>query len=203
METRHFGIWERYAWVAGILFVIALVAEVVVAIGIPASQVDSAAKIAQALHTHQHRLGAIASLSVVYAPMFLIYLSGLYTLLHMDTARARALGSLVLLGGTLLVTLHAVSDIGITGLVGAKLVGAFGPHHDPSVVYTLYLLTFALDSVGDIFGQSLCCCHGPARDRERGPAALARLDGDARRHPVVPSGLFPRRRYRHVRGARR
>jgi hypothetical protein len=37
--------WERYAWVAGIVFVIALVAESVVAAGVGLNQDDSAAKI--------------------------------------------------------------------------------------------------------------------------------------------------------------
>jgi hypothetical protein len=50
------------------------------------------------------------------------------------------------------VVLHAVSDIGITGLVGAKLA-AFSAQHDHSVAYTLYLMTFALESVGDVFGS--------------------------------------------------
>ena len=39
--------WERYGWVAGIVFVIALVAEIVVAVGVKLSQNDSAAKIAK------------------------------------------------------------------------------------------------------------------------------------------------------------
>ena len=48
--------------------------------------------------------------------------------------------------------MHAVSDIGITGLVGAKLA-AFGAHHDQGVSYALYLVTYALDSVADVFGS--------------------------------------------------
>jgi hypothetical protein len=58
----------------------------------------------------------IAYLSVVYATAFLIYLCGLYSVLRGDTDRERILGALVLTGGVLFVTLHAVSDIGITGL---------------------------------------------------------------------------------------
>ena len=42
--------------------------------------------------------------------------------------------------------------IGITGLVGAKLA-AFGAHHDQGVSYALYLTTYALDSVADVFGS--------------------------------------------------
>jgi hypothetical protein len=59
----------------------------------------------------------------------------------------------------LFVTLHAVSDIGITGLLGAKLA-SYGAQHDPGVSYTLYLMTFALDSVGDVFGSLLTAAAG-------------------------------------------
>ena len=143
---------ERYAWVAGVIFVIALVAESVIAIGVGVTQNDSPAKIARALYVHRERLLVIAYLSVVYATTFLIYLCGLYNLLRSDTHRPRALSSLVLVGGVLFVALHAVSDIGITGLIGAKLA-SFGSQQDHGISYTLYLLTFALDSVGDVFGS--------------------------------------------------
>jgi Domain of unknown function (DUF4386) len=158
VTTRSNSAWERYAWAAGILFVVALAAEVVVAIGIPVSQDDSPAKIAAALHDHSMRLLAIASLSVIYAPMFVIYLSRLSSLLRTDTARS--LGSLVLMGGVLFVTLHAVSDIGITGLVGSKLVKELSPQHDHSIFYALYLLTFAIESVGDVFGSLFAVATG-------------------------------------------
>ena len=160
VRTRPVGVWQRYAWVAGILFVIALVAEVVVAIGVPVSQDDSAAKIAKAVYNHHKRLWIIAYLSVVYAVMFPIYLNGLYNLLRMTAARFAVLGSLVLIGGVLFVTLHGVSDIAITGLVGTKLAKEFGPQHDQGVVYMLYLLTFALESVGDIFGSLFAVATG-------------------------------------------
>jgi Domain of unknown function (DUF4386) len=150
--VRSSGAWERYAWVAGILFVIALVAESVVATGLGLTQDDSAAKIASGLHEHRERLLAIAYLSAVYAAMFLIYLCSLYNLLRGGTDPPRILGSLVLVGGVLFVALHAVSDIGITGLLGAKLA-SFGSRHDQGVSYALYLMTFALDSVGDVFGS--------------------------------------------------
>jgi hypothetical protein len=74
--------WERYAWVAGILFVVALVAESVVATGVGLNQDDSSGKIASALYEHRERLLVIAYLSVVYAAMFLIYLCSLYNLLR-------------------------------------------------------------------------------------------------------------------------
>ena len=151
--------WERYGWVAGIVFVIALVAEIVVAVGVELSQNDSAAKIANGLHAHETRLIVIACLSVVYAVMFVIYLSALHNLLRGDSDRTLVLGSLVLVGGVLFITLHAVSDIGITGLVGAKLA-SYGAQHDPGVSYTLYLMTFALESVGDVFGSLFAFATG-------------------------------------------
>jgi hypothetical protein len=150
--TRTSSAWERYAWVAGIVFFIALVAETVVALGVGVNQNDSAAKITNALYDHRGRLLVITYLSVVYAVMFLIYLARLHDLLRRDTDRPRFLGSLVLAGGALFIALHAVSDIGITGLVGAKLA-SFGFQHDQGASYTLYLMTFALDSVGDVFGS--------------------------------------------------
>jgi hypothetical protein len=131
----------------------------VVAFGVGVNQDDSAAKIANALYDHRQRLLVIAYLSVVYAAIFPIYLSRLYNLLRGDTARTRVLGSLVLAGGVLFVALHAVSDVGITGLLGAKLA-SFGSQHDPGVSYTLYLMTFALDSVGDVFGSLFAFAAG-------------------------------------------
>jgi hypothetical protein len=64
----------------------------------------------------------------------------------------RTLTSLVLVGGVLLVVLHAVSDIAITGLVGAKLA-SYSVQHDQGISYARYLLTFAISSVGDVFGS--------------------------------------------------
>jgi hypothetical protein len=156
VESRS---WERYAWAAGIVFVIALVAESVVATGVGLTQNDSAAKMATRLDEHRDRLLVIAYLSVVYATAFLIYLGNLHNLLRGDTDRARILGFLVMVGGVLFVTLHAVSDIGITGLVGAKLA-SYGSQHDQGLPYTLYLMTFALDSVGDVFGSLFALAAG-------------------------------------------
>jgi hypothetical protein len=82
IATRLSSAWERYAWVAGIVFGIALVADIAVAWGVGVNQDDSAAKIANALHDHRKRLLVIAFLSVVYAAMFPIYLSRLYNLLR-------------------------------------------------------------------------------------------------------------------------
>lgn len=59
----------------------------------------------------------------------------------------------------LLIALHAVSDIGISGLLGGKLA-TYAAHHDHGLSYTLYLLTFALDSVGDAFGSVFLIAAG-------------------------------------------
>lgn len=156
---RVFGAWERYAWVAGIIFVIALIAETVISTAVGVNQNDSAAKIANALYRHRERQLVIAYLSVVYAAAFPVYLSRLSDVLRKDTARPWFLSSLVLAGGMLFVALHAVSDIGITGLLGAKLA-TFGAQHDPGLSYTLYLMTFAVDSVGDVFGSLFAVAAG-------------------------------------------
>ncbi len=158
--TRTNSAWERYAWAAGILYVIALAAETVVGVlGGGLSQNASAAKIANTLYDHRGRLLVIAYLSVVYAAMFLIYLARLYDLLRRDTDRPQFLASLVLTGGALFIALHAVSDIGINALLGAKLA-SFGSHHDQGVSYTLYLVTYGLDSVGDVFGSLFAFAAG-------------------------------------------
>ena len=158
--TRTSSAWERYAWAAGILYVIALVAVTVVGVlGGGLSQNASAAKIANTLYDHRGRLLVVTYLSVVYAAMFLIYLAKLHDLLRRDTDRSRFLGSLVLTGGALFIALHAVSDIGIFGLLGAKLA-SFGFHHDQGVSYALYLVTYGLDSVGDVFGSLFAFAAG-------------------------------------------
>jgi hypothetical protein len=48
VATRPSSAWDRYAWGAGIVFVVALAAEAVVAFGVGVNQDDSAAKIASA-----------------------------------------------------------------------------------------------------------------------------------------------------------
>ena len=63
--------------------------------------------------------------------MFPIYLWNLYDLLHGDAERSRTLAVSVLVGGALFVALHATSDLGITGLVGAKLA-SYGAQYDPA-----------------------------------------------------------------------
>jgi uncharacterized protein DUF4386 len=151
--------WERYAWLAGALFVAALVAETVVAIGIPLNQDDSAAKIAAGLRGHDGRLILIACLSIVYVPAFVVYLGRLHDLLRAHADGSRHLLTWVLVGGVLFVSLHGVSDVGITGLLGAK-VAAYSAARDPGLAYSLYLLTYALDSVGDVFASLFMLATG-------------------------------------------
>jgi hypothetical protein len=151
-EARPVRDWDPLAWAGGILFVLALVAESIVSVGVSLSQDDSAAKIAGGLHAHEERLILVACLSVVYAVGFTVYLWKLHELLRGARGGPARLGPLVLVGGVLFVSLHAVSDIGVTGMLGAK-VASYAAGHDPGLSYTLYLLTFALDSVGDVFGS--------------------------------------------------
>ncbi len=151
--------WSRLAWAAGIVFVAALVAEVVVSIGIPAGPDDSAVKISAALAAHDRRLVVIACLSVVYAVAFVLWLWVLHGVLRGDPSCPAPVAPLILVGGILFVAAHAVSDIGITGLLGAKLA-AYSARHDPGISYTLYLVTFALDSVGDVFASVFALAGG-------------------------------------------
>jgi hypothetical protein len=158
--TRTSPTWERYAWVAGILYVLAVLAESAIGLGVSINQNDSAAKIARALADHRTTLLIVECLCVVYAATFPIYLWKLYDLLlRTDADGGRALGSLLLVGGVLFVALHAVSDVGIYGLLVGK-VALFGAHHDQGISYTLYLMTYALDSVADIFGSLFAFAAG-------------------------------------------
>lgn len=150
MEATPSRARPRYPWAAGIVFVVALVAEVAVGASLGVNQEDSAVKIVSRLHEHRDRLLVTSYIAVVYAVAFTIYLTQLHDRLHSNTARR--LSFLVLIGGVLFIALHAVSDIGITGLLGAKLA-SYGAQHDPGVPYTLFLMTFALDSVGGVFSS--------------------------------------------------
>jgi hypothetical protein len=150
---------QRYAWGGGVLYVVALVTESVIVAGVKANQNDSATKIATELHDHHHRLVLIACISVFYAIGFAIYLTRLYDLLRDERSQPRFLASWVLVGGVLFISLHSVSDIGITGMVGAK-VAAYSAVHDAGLSYALYLLTFALDSVADLFGALFMLAAG-------------------------------------------
>ncbi|MFL6138670.1 MAG: DUF4386 family protein [Frankiaceae bacterium] len=152
--------WERYGWAAGIVYVAALLAEAIVSVGIPLNQDDSAGTMARELHAHRGALVAVACLSMVYAVAFLVYLWRLHELFRrFDLAPARRLSTLVLIGGVLFLTLHAVSDIGITGMLGGKLA-TYSAQHDEGVAYVLYLTTYALDSVGDVLGSLFAVASG-------------------------------------------
>jgi uncharacterized protein DUF4386 len=156
---RTASVWERRAWAAGIVFVVALLAEGAISAGLPINQDDSATKIARQLQAHRHTVLLAAYLSAVYAVAFVIYLAKLHNLLRRVSAPPGTLHSLVLIGGVLLVALHGVSDIGIYGLLGGK-IATYAAHHDQGLSYTLYLLTFALDSVGDVFGSVFLIATG-------------------------------------------
>ena len=159
MSVPKASVWERRAWAAGIVFVIALLAETAISASIPINQDDSAEKIARALHDHRNTVLIATYLSAVYAVAFVIYIAKLHDLLRGVSERPRALHSLVLIGGVLLVALHAVSDIGIYGLLGGKLA-TYSAQNDHGLSYTLYLLTFSLDSVGDAFGSLFLIAAG-------------------------------------------
>ena len=148
--------WERFAWTGGIVFVVALLMEALISTSLPINQNDSAAKIAAEAHKHRDIVLIAAYLSIVYAVAFVIYLARLHQLLREQTGPPAFLATLVLVGGVLFVTLHAVSDVGIYGLVGGKLAA----YNDRGLTYTLYLLTFALDSVGDVFGSLFALAAG-------------------------------------------
>jgi hypothetical protein len=78
----------------------------------------------------------------------------------------------------LFVALHGVGDVGVYGLLAGK-VAAYSAQHEPGLSYTLYLLTFALDSVGDVFVSFAMLATGllvlghPALPRWLGWLALA------------------------------
>jgi hypothetical protein len=143
---------ERYAWFGGILYFVALVTESVISLGAKISQNDSAIKIADSLADHHRRTVLVACVCILYAVGFMIYLTRMRELLRRASNEHRLFGSWVLIGGVLFITLHSFSDIGVYGILGAK-VATYSAHSDPGLAYTLYLLTFALDSVGDIFGS--------------------------------------------------
>jgi hypothetical protein len=150
---------ERYAWVGGILYVAAFLVEAGISVAIAVNQDDSAAKIANALADHHERLVVVACVSILYAVGFVVYLTRLDDLLRGASDRLRFAASWVLIGGVLFVALHAVSDIGITGMLGAK-VAVYSAQHDAGHAYVLYLLTFALDSVGDVFASLFTLAAG-------------------------------------------
>ena len=93
VATRASSAWERYAWVAGILYVIALVAETVVGLLGGAEPERLGGEDRERALRPPRAAVVITYLSVVYAAMFLIYLGRLYDLLRGNTDRSRFLGS--------------------------------------------------------------------------------------------------------------
>jgi hypothetical protein len=150
---------ERYAWVGGILYVVALLGEAVISAAYKLSQDDSAAKIAHSLDDHRKSLILVFSLSILYAVGFVIWLTRLDDLLRRSSSERRFFASWVLIGGVIFVALHSVSDIGIYALLAGK-VASYAAHHDYGLAYTLYLLTYAIDSVADVFGSLFMLAGG-------------------------------------------
>jgi hypothetical protein len=150
---------ERYAWIGGILYVVALLGESVISAGYKLSQEDSAAKIAQSLDDHHKSLIVVFSLSILYALGFVIWLTRLDDLLRRSSTERRFFASWVLIVGVLFVALHSVSDIGIYALLAGK-VASYAAQHDNGLAYTLYLLTYALDSVADVFASLFTLAAG-------------------------------------------
>lgn len=149
----------RYAWIGGILYVVALILEAVISLGFKVSQDDSAAKIATSLDDHHNRLILVFCLCILYVVGFVLYLTRLDDTLRLASDDRRFYASWVLIGGVLFVTLHGVSDVGIYGLLAGKVAG-YSAQHEHGLSYMLYLLTFALDSVGDVFGSFFMVASG-------------------------------------------
>ncbi len=150
--TQKVTWWERYGWTAGIVFIAALIADLIVTSGIPLDQNASPAKVAAELDQHSTRLIIVACVCVVYAAAFLVYAWKLYCYLRGDPQESRTIAMLVLVGAVLMVACHALSDVAITGLVGGK-IASYAAQNDPGLSYMLYLLTFAISSLGDVFGS--------------------------------------------------
>jgi hypothetical protein len=90
---------------------------VLIAVGIPINQDDSAAKIATELHDHRARPLLIADLSVVYATSFVSYLAALHDLLREAAGRPRIQG--FVLGGV-------IGTFGLSTHCHCRLLGTVG-----------------------------------------------------------------------------
>ena len=66
---------------------------------------------------------------------------------------------LVLVGAVLMVACHALSDVAITGLAGGKIASVRGAERS-RLSYMLYLLTFVISSLGDVFGSVFILAAG-------------------------------------------
>jgi hypothetical protein len=191
---------ERYAWIGGVVYVVALITESALSLGFKISQDDSAAKIANSLDDHNKRLILVFCLCILYVAGFVIYLTRLDDLLRRASNGCRFFfSSWVLIGGVLFVTLHGVSDVGIYGLLAGK-VAAYSAQQQHGLSYTLYLLTFALDSVGDVFGSffmlgsglvvlTTACCLGGSAGSPLRPARSCSCRRSASAESSPTSGL--------------
>src|SRR5689334_9238155 len=103
----------RFAWLGGLLYVVALITETVISVGIKVDQNDSAAKIATALDVHHTRVVVVFCISILYIVGFVFWLTRLDDLLRRASVTRPFYASWVLIGGVLFVTLHGTSDVGI------------------------------------------------------------------------------------------
>ena len=137
----------------GIVFVIALATEAGISIAIPLNQDDSAARIARELDKQRHLLVVIATVSTVYVAALPVYGAGLHQRLCELAGQRTTRGSPMLVGVTFFAALRAVSDVGFYLLLAGKLA-SYSAQHYARLAYLLYLTTFALASVGDVFRRS-------------------------------------------------
>jgi len=165
MSVPTASVWERRAWAAGIVFVLALLAETAISASIPINQDDSAVKIAGALDDHRNIVLVAAYLSVVYVVAFLIYIAKLHDLLCSVTELTFALdsvgdifGSVFLIAAGLLVSrsrvlprwLARIAVVGgimflLQGFGLGGVIGTYGLAID-LIGFVLFLLFVALSS---------------------------------------------------------
>jgi len=151
---------------SGIVFILALIADLVVTSGIPLDQNASPAQVAAELDEHSTRLIIVACVCVVCAAAFLVYAWKLYCHLRGDSREQNTIATLVLVGALLMVACHALSDVAVTGLLGGK-IASYSAQNDPGLSYMLYLLTFAISSLGDVFGSIFMVAAGDLALRDR------------------------------------
>src|SRR5689334_6283048 len=97
-RTQSGRAWERYGWLAGIVFVVAIVVETAISATLPINQNDAPTKIAHEIDAHTTTLIAVMCICVVYAAAFPLYLWKLFDRLREDDP-PRTLAVLILVGG--------------------------------------------------------------------------------------------------------
>jgi hypothetical protein len=142
---------EWGAPLAGILFVVAVVVADLVATSLNVSADQDPITVFVELNSHGHRLLMIASLSIVYVCLFMVYLGGLWAWMRRSAGDSSVAGVLVVLAGGLGLLLHAVPDIGLTGLYASKLMIAGRSDVGAGIVYAVYVMGYAIASVADVF----------------------------------------------------